>query len=92
MRSAISLLAPRARLAVLTYHSGEDRIVKSVLRSAETGDCTCPVGLPCACGARPTVKRVRIAREASRAEVSRNPRASSARLRVVEKLTVAEKN
>lgn len=87
VRDAISLLAPGARLAVLTYHSGEDRIVKSVMRSAETGDCTCPTGLPCGCGARPLVKRVRISREASRTEINANPRASSARLRVVEKLS-----
>lgn len=86
VREAISLLAPGARLAVLTYHSGEDRIVKAVMRSAETGDCTCPSGLPCGCGAQPLVQRVRISREASRAEISANPRASSARLRVVEKL------
>ena len=86
IRDAISALAPGARLAVLTYHSGEDRIVKSVMRSAETGDCACPPNLPCACGAERTVSRVRVAREASKQELERNPRASSARLRVVEKL------
>ena len=84
---AIALLAPGARLAVLTYHSGEDRIVKSVMRSAESGNCTCPVGLPCACGALRTVSRIRVSKEASRAELERNPRASSARLRVVQKLS-----
>ena len=92
IRDAIALLAPGARLAVLTYHSGEDRIVKSVMRSAETGDCTCPANLPCACGAQRTVARVRIAREAGREELERNPRASSARLRVVEKLPIKDQN
>lgn len=90
IRDAISLLAPGARLAVLTFHSGEDRIVKSIMRSAETGDCTCPVGLPCACGAQRTVSRVRVPREAGKEELARNPRASSARLRVVEKLSAEE--
>lgn len=87
IRDAMTLLAPGARLAVLTYHSGEDRIVKSVMRSAESGDCTCPVGLPCACGAIRTVSRVRVSKEASRTELDQNPRASSARLRVVQKLS-----
>ena len=86
LRDTIGLLAPGGRLAVITFHSGEDRIVKSVFRSAETGDCTCPTGLPCACGARRTVRRVRAPREATAAETAANPRAASARLRVVEKL------
>ena len=86
IRDAMALLAPGARLAVLTYHSGEDRIVKSVMRSAESGDCSCPVGLPCGCSAVRTVSRVRVSKEATRAELDRNPRASSARLRVVQKL------
>lgn len=90
LRSVIALLSPGARLAVLSYHSGEDRIVKSVMRTAETGDCRCPVGLPCACGAQRTVRRVRAARQASKAEIIRNPRSSSARLRVVEKLQLTE--
>jgi 16S rRNA (cytosine1402-N4)-methyltransferase len=86
LRAAIDLLAPGARLAVLSYHSGEDRIVKSVMREAESGGCTCPAGLPCGCGATPTVRRVRVRREATPAEAARNPRAASARLRVVEKI------
>lgn len=91
IHDVIELLAPGARLAVLTYHSGEDRIVKDVMRRAETGDCACPVGLPCACGAVQTVKRVRVARTARPEEVAKNPRSSSARLRVVEKLHVEQK-
>ena len=86
LEAAIGLLRPGARLAVLTYHSGEDRIVKSVLRNAETGGCTCPDGLPCGCGAVRLVRRVRVRRDPTAAETTRNPRAGSARLRAVEKL------
>lgn len=86
LRQTISLLGPGARLAVLTYHSGEDRIVKAVMRDAETGGCTCPPVLPCGCGAVALVKRVRAPRTATTAEITRNPRARSARLRVVERL------
>ena len=89
LQDVIGLLAPGARLAVLSYHSGEDRIVKDVMRRAETGECTCPSGLPCGCGAVPSVRRVRAPRTASAAELARNPRASSARLRVVEKIAEA---
>lgn len=88
LRDTISLLAPGACLAVLSYHSGEDRIVKQVMRTAETGDCTCPSHLPCGCGAVKSVERVRISREASRDEQIRNPRSTSARLRVVRKREV----
>jgi 16S rRNA (cytosine1402-N4)-methyltransferase len=56
------------------------------MREAESGGCTCPAGLPCGCGATPTVRRVRVRREATPAEAARNPRAASARLRVVEKI------
>ena len=84
--SAIESTCARGRVAVISYHSGEDRIVKDVLRQAETGGCTCRAGLPCGCGAKPIVKRVRVPRTASSAEVAANPRARSARLRVVEKL------
>lgn len=87
LRDTISLLAPGACLAVLSYHSGEDRIVKQVMRTAESGNCTCPANLPCACGAVRSVERVRVSREASRDEQSRNPRSTSARLRVVRKLS-----
>jgi 16S rRNA (cytosine1402-N4)-methyltransferase len=86
---AIALLAPGGRGAVLSYHSGEDRIVKDRFRTAETGGCTCPSRLPCNCGATPSVRLVwRGAHTPSPAELERNPRAASARLRAVEKLTV----
>jgi 16S rRNA (cytosine1402-N4)-methyltransferase len=85
--AAIDALTPGGRIAVLSYHSGEDRIVKQVLRDAETGGCTCPPGLPCACGATPLVRLLRRGgRTPSPAERAANPRAESARLRSAEKL------
>jgi 16S rRNA (cytosine1402-N4)-methyltransferase len=84
---AIAVTAPGGRVAVLTYHSGEDRIVKERFRAAATGGCSCPPGLPCVCDAVRTVRLVRpVHREPGRAEVLANPRAESARLRVAEKL------
>ena len=85
--TAIERLVSEGRLVVLAYHSGEDRIVKDRLRGAATGDCTCPPGLPCVCGAVPTVRLLnRGARKPSAEEVARNPRAEAARLRAAEKL------
>ncbi len=86
LRAVIDLLSPGARLAVISFHSGEDRIVKDVMRHAETGGCKCPSGLPCGCGAVRLVTRVRVNRTADSQEISRNSRATSARLRVVEKV------
>jgi len=87
--TAIGVLAPRGRIAVLAYHSGEDRIVKARLRSAATGDCICPPRLPCVCGAEPTVRLLKQgAWKPTSAEVAANPRAESARLRAAEKLTI----
>lgn len=87
---AIDALAPGGRLAVLAYHSGEDRIVKDRIRQAQTGGCECPPELPCVCGAVQTVRIVRAPKRASAEEQAVNPRASSARLRVAEKLAVGE--
>ncbi len=87
--AAIERLVPGGRLAVLSYHSGEDRIVKDRFLAAEGAACTCPPRLPCVCGAadRRTVRLLhRGARKPSPAEVARNPRAESARLRTLEKL------
>jgi 16S rRNA (cytosine1402-N4)-methyltransferase len=84
---AMSLLVPGGRCVVIAYHSGEDRIVKDRFRSAATGGCTCPPGLPCVCGAQPTVRLVfRGARMPSAAEVAANPRSESARMRAVERV------
>ncbi|MGD9755643.1 MAG: 16S rRNA (cytosine(1402)-N(4))-methyltransferase RsmH [Acidimicrobiia bacterium] len=90
LEDAIEALAPGGRLAVLAYHSGEDRIVKATLRQAETGGCTCPPKLGCRCGARRTVSLLwRGSHRPTAAEVAANPRAESARLRAATKLEVA---
>jgi 16S rRNA (cytosine1402-N4)-methyltransferase len=81
--AAFEMLRPGGRLAVISFHSLEDRIVKRFLRDRARG-CTCPPELPvCVCGKEPearvlTPKPVR----PSPAEIDHNPRASSARLRV----------
>jgi len=87
MRDAIPLLNPGGRLAVITFHSLEDRIVKSAMAEAAKG-CTCPPEFPvCVCGKKPQVKLVsRKPIVAGDAELEENPRARSAKLRVCEKL------
>ena len=87
LEAATRRLAPGGRSVVISYHSGEDRLVKQVFNEAAAGWCRCPVGLPCVCGAQPAVRLLnRGAQLATKAEVSENPRASSARLRAVERL------
>ena len=82
---AIEATVPGGRLAVLSYHSGEDRIAKQRF-SLAAGDCDCPHDLPCVCGAIQTVRVVRgIPKRASTDEQSRNRRSKSALLRVIEK-------
>jgi 16S rRNA (cytosine1402-N4)-methyltransferase len=84
---AHDLLGLGARLAVLSYHSLEDRIVKEFMRR-ESRDCICEPGLPeCRCAHRATLRLVnRGARKPSVNEVAANPRARSARLRVAERI------
>jgi 16S rRNA (cytosine1402-N4)-methyltransferase len=81
--AAEAMLRPGGRLAVISFHSLEDRLVKRFLRDAEHG-CTCPPDFPvCTCGSTPTMRAVpRRAIRPSATEVARNPRAQSARLRV----------
>ena len=86
IEDAVSVLQSRARIAVISFHSLEDRIVKRALRRLE-GECTCPPGMPvCGCGAKELVK-ILTGRPvtASEDEVKRNPRSRSAKLRVAEK-------
>jgi 16S rRNA (cytosine1402-N4)-methyltransferase len=81
--AALEMLRPGGRLGVISFHSLEDRIVKQFLRKQEHG-CTCPPDFPvCVCGSEATMRATpRRAVRPSAAEVSRNPRAQSARLRV----------
>lgn len=83
---AITHTCPGGRVAVLSYHSGEDRIVKERFAHHSTGGCRCPQGLPCMCGAKPLVRKVRVAARPTAEEQLRNRRSTSARLRVVEVL------
>ncbi len=86
---AIARLDEGGRCVVLSYHSGEDRIVKQKFLDASTGGCICPPLLPCVCGAVPTVRLVRRgAQKASAEEIAGNRRAASVRLRAVEGLAV----
>ena len=84
---AVAALAPEGRLAVISFHSLEDRIVKQFFRR-ESRDCICPPELPvCTCGHKATIVEInRHPMEASPEEVETNPRARSARLRIAEKL------
>ncbi len=84
---AIGLLQPGGRLAVISFHSLEDRIVKETFRRAST-DCLCPPRQPvCTCGHRASIKQInRKPIEAGEAEIQENSRARSAKLRIAEKL------
>jgi 16S rRNA (cytosine1402-N4)-methyltransferase len=89
--AAIDALAPGGRCAVLAYHSGEDAIVKARFRHAATGGWSGPAHLPPPDHVRPVVRLLKAgAWKADRAEQAANPRASSVRLRAVEKLPIAE--
>ena len=87
MEDAIPLLNPGGRLAVITFHSLEDRIVKNAMAAAAKG-CTCPPSFPvCVCGKKPKVKLItRKPIVSGEEELERNPRARSAKLRICEKL------
>jgi 16S rRNA (cytosine1402-N4)-methyltransferase len=85
--AALDAVAAGGLVAVISYHSGEDRVVKSVLHEAATGGCHCPPELGCVCGAVPRVTVFKAsARLATQGEIDLNPRARSARLRVARKL------
>jgi 16S rRNA (cytosine1402-N4)-methyltransferase len=85
--AALAALTPGGRCAVLSYHSGEDRIAKERFRLGTTGGCECPPGLPCVCGAVPTLRLLtRGALRPRPSEIEANRRAESARLRAAERL------
>ena len=87
MEAAIDHLKPGGRLAVITFHSLEDRIVKNVFQDAAKG-CTCPPSFPvCVCGHKPKIKILtKKPIIATREEVEENPRSRSAKLRVAERV------
>ena len=87
LQGGFELLKPGGRMAVITFHSLEDRIVKRAMAKWCTG-CTCPKDFPvCVCGNKPKAElALRKPAEASEKELSENPRARSARLRAVTKL------
>ena len=87
---AVQALAPGGRLAVISFHSLEDRIVKQFFRR-ESRDCICPPKQPvCTCGHKASLIEItRHPMEASPEEAQTNPRSRSAKLRIIEKLPLA---
>ena len=87
LESGISLLGPKARMCVISFHSLEDRIVKRTFARAARG-CVCPPELPqCVCGRKPTLRILTPKPiKPSSEEIDANPRCRSARLRAVEKV------
>ncbi len=90
LKQTLDVLAPEGRLAVISYHSLEDRIVKQFMRT-ESKDCICPPRLPeCRCGHKATLKIIKPDFSSpSEQEISANPRSRSAKLRVAERIAVA---
>jgi len=91
LRDTMAMIVPGGRIAVLSYHSGEDRIVKQVMRDAETDTSRPNIATPFAHPSRTAPRawrKVKVAKRPGDAETARNPRASSARLRVMERCEV----
>ena len=87
IRDGVERLNVGGRMAIITFHSLEDRIVKTVYKNL-ANPCTCPSSFPvCVCNKKPIVKIItRKPIEASKEELDYNPRSRSAKLRVIEKL------
>lgn len=90
LEAAFTVLGPGGRMAVISFHSLEDRAVKRFFKDLATG-CVCPPAFPvCRCGRVPRARLLtRRAQRPAAAEVAANPRARSARLRAIEKISVA---
>jgi 16S rRNA (cytosine1402-N4)-methyltransferase len=85
LTAALNRLKPKGRLAAISFHSLEDRIVKRVMSEAAKG-CTCPPDFPaCVCGKTPMAKLLG-KEKPSEEEMIRNPRSASAVLRMIEKI------
>ncbi len=88
--AALSHLTVGGVCAVISYHSGEDRLTKQIFAEAASGGCVCPPGLPCVCGAVVRHQLVfRGSRKPSAAEIAANPRSESARLRAIVRIDAA---
>ena len=86
LETAPDRLKPGGRLCVISFHSLEDRLVKQAIRSRVDG-CTCPKSMPvCVCGFKQTLKSLGGPVTAGKAELERNPRARSAKLRTAERI------
>ena len=89
-RTAVAHLKPGGRIAIITFHSLEDRIAKTVLKEMSRG-CICPPELPvCMCNHKPEIKIIGKPIKASVAELAHNSRSKSAKLRIGEKLANSE--
>jgi 16S rRNA (cytosine1402-N4)-methyltransferase len=82
----VEVLRGKGRIAIITFHSLEDRIVKNTFKKLEN-PCTCPPNMPCTCGKKPVVKIItKKPVLPSKEEIETNSRSRSAKLRVAEKL------
>ena len=86
-RDAIDFLVPGGRLAVISFHSGEDRIVKNIFKELEK-PCVCPPEFPvCLCAKKPKIKIItKRPIVAGEKEIKENPRSRSAKMRAVERI------
>ena len=86
LKDVVNKLKPGGRFAVITFHSLEDRIVKTVFKELASG-CDCDKRFPCVCGKKEVIKEInKKPITASASELDNNSRAKCAKLRIIEKL------